>query len=248
MISLSLHDLGADYGRTAILRGITTPAFTGGQVVAVLGANAAGKSTLFRRIAGLLSGPGSVAVEASRTEPIGYLPQDVPTQAELSAYETILLARMQGRGLTVGDEDLRKVEGALDRLDLRPIAHRPIAELSGGQRQVIGIAQALVREPEILMLDEPTSALDLHRQVEVLSLMRGLARDNGMLILIALHDLNHALRFSDQALVIGGGTMHACGPTAQVVTPDLLRGVYRVEARVETCSRGWPFVIVDGVA
>jgi iron complex transport system ATP-binding protein len=94
------------------------------------------------------------------------------------------------------------------------------------------LAQTLVREPEILLMDEPTSALDLSRQVEVLGLMRELARARGMVgvVLIALHDLNHALRFSDQAIVIADGRLVACGSSPNIITSDLLRDVYHVNA------------------
>ncbi|TJX06176.1 MAG: ABC transporter ATP-binding protein, partial [Mesorhizobium sp.] len=78
----------------------------------------------------------------------------------------------------------------------------------------------------ILLMDEPTSALDLSRQVEVLGLMRELARARGMVVLIALHDLNHALRFSDQAMVIADGRLVACGPSPDIITSDLLRDIY----------------------
>jgi iron complex transport system ATP-binding protein len=112
------------------------------------------------------------------------------------------------------------------------------------------LAQTLVREPEILLMDEPTSALDLSRQVEVLGLMRELARARGMVgvVLIALHDLNHALRFSDQAIVIADGRLVACGSSPNIITSDLLRDVYHVNARIEPCSRGIGHVIGDGVA
>ena len=97
-------------------------------------------------------------------------------------------------------------------------------------------------------MDEPTSALDLSRQVEVLGRMRELARVRRMIVLIALHDLNHALRFSDQAMVIADGRLVACGSSPDIITSDLLRDVYHVNARIEPCSHGIGHVIVDGVA
>jgi iron complex transport system ATP-binding protein len=105
----------------------------------------------------------------------------------------------------------------------------------------------LVREPEVLLMDEPTSDLDLHRQVQVLDFMRGLARRQGMLVFIAMHDLNQALRFSDKTVVVQHGTVGGSGPCEDVITVDLLRRVYRVEARIERCSRGTSQVIVDAV-
>ena len=98
----------------------------------------------------------------------------------------------------------------------------------------------------MLLLDEPTSALDLQRQVEVLELLRGLARGRGLCVVIAIHDLNQALRFADQVAVLGGGRIVASGAPVEVLTPALLREVYGVEARLERCSRGVPFLAVDG--
>jgi iron complex transport system ATP-binding protein len=130
------------------------------------------------------------------------MPQDTSANAVLTVYEAVLLARKQGMDWSVSDDDLARIDETLAALGIADIAFRNMGELSGGQRQLASLAQTLVREPEILLMDEPTSALDLSRQVEVLGLMRELARVRGMVVLIALHDLNHALRFSDQAMVI----------------------------------------------
>lgn len=246
MVTLRLDRLSAGYGRRQILAEITTPSFEGGQVVALLGPNAAGKSTLFRRILGLLKGEGEVLIDGTRAErPVAYMPQDTGAKAVLTVYESVLLARMQGRALKVGAEDLARVDQALAELGIAALAERDIGDLSGGQRQLVSAAQALVQEPEILMLDEPTSALDLNRQIGLLTVLRRLARERGMLILVALHDLGHALRFTDQAMVLESGRLIACGPTDQVITPELLRRVYRVESRIESCSKGWPQLIVE---
>ena len=248
MVSLKLDGVAAGYGRKLVISGVTTPEFSGGEIVAVIGPNAAGKSTLFKRIAGLLPGAGSVDVTNARRagRALSYMPQDTSANAVLTVYESILLARKQGSGWGVEDGDLRAIDTVIAALGIKPIAFRNLGELSGGQRQLVGIAQSLVREPEILLMDEPTSALDLHRQVEVLGFMQQTARTRGMIVLIALHDLNQALRFADQTMVIVNGRMTACGRSADVITAELLRDVYRVEARIETCSRGLPHVIVDG--
>lgn len=246
MVTLTLDGLSARYGRQTILEAITTPTFEGGEVIALLGPNAAGKSTLFRRVLGLLKGEGEVMIVGAISErPVAYMPQDSGAKAVLTVYESVLLARMQGRALKVGADDLARVDHALAELGIEHLGKRDIGDLSGGQRQLVSAAQALVQEPEILMLDEPTSALDLNRQIGLLTVLRRLARERKMLILVALHDLGHALRFTDQAMVLESGRLIACGPTQQVVTPELLRRVYRVESRIEPCSKGWPQLIVE---
>jgi len=156
-----------------------------------------------------------------------------------------LLAAKQGSSWKVHDRDLTDIDHVLRALRIDDLAFRGLGELSGGQRQLVSIAQALVRKPEVLLMDEPTSALDLFRQIEVLGFMKTLASRSGMAVLIALHDLNHALRYCDNTIVIAGGKMAASGPTADVITQGMLRDIYRVEARIEACSQGKPLVIVD---
>lgn len=253
MVRLELTGVGARYERLSVVDGVTTPPLRGGELTAVIGPNAAGKSSLFKRIARLVPGPGTVTVaheddreaEDARTT---YMPQDTGANAVLTVYESILLAAKQGASWRVRETELTDIDALLQTLRIEDIAFRGLGTLSGGQRQLVALAQALVREPDVLLMDEPTSALDLNRQVEVLSFMERLAAVRGMAVLVALHDLNHALRYCRHAIVIAGGRMVACGPTAEIITPTLLGDIWRVEARIETCSRGTPFIIVDGTA
>ncbi|MEO7885582.1 MAG: ABC transporter ATP-binding protein [Polaromonas sp.] len=250
MVTLRLEGVSAGYGARHIVSDITTPVFQGGEVVAVVGPNAAGKSTLFKRVAGLVKGAGAVVLEGSQKghDGICYMPQDSTASARLTVYESVLLAHKQrSSSWVVHDTDLALIDGIMASLGIAGIAFRYLSELSGGQRQLVSIAQTLAREPEVLLMDEPTSALDLHRQVQVLDFMRTLARQRGLIVFIAMHDLNQALRFSDQTLVIADGTLRGCGRSGEVITVDMLREVYRIDARIERCSRGSPHVIVDGV-
>lgn len=248
MVSLVLKDLGATYGRTTVLSKVAIEILTPGATTAVIGPNAAGKSTLFKRIAGLISGPGVVQLsEATRGDrAICYMPQDTGSNAVLTVYESLLLAAKQGGGWRVNDDELFEIDAILQALRIEDLAFRGLDALSGGQRQLVSLGQALVRKPEVLLMDEPTSALDLHRQIDVLEFVADLAGRTGMIVLIALHDLNHALRYCTNTIVIAKGEMAASGTTADVITPAMLRDIYRVDARIESCSRGRPMVIVDG--
>lgn len=249
MVTIGLQNVGARYGRHAVLSGITTPPFSGGDVVAVIGPNAAGKSTLFKRMAGLLPGPGAVLFhsDSSWGTSVCYMPQNTAANAALSVYESVLLARKQGASLSVGQRDLRTIDRTLSALDIESLAHRNIGALSGGQRQLVGIAQALVRDPAVLLMDEPTSALDLFRQVEVLRFTRHLAQERGMVVFAALHDLNDVLQYTDKTILIADGCLAACGPSADIVTEATLRDYYNVAARVEPCSQGKNRIMVDAV-
>ncbi|KQW41612.1 MULTISPECIES: ABC transporter ATP-binding protein [Pseudomonas] len=250
MVTIQLENLGARYGQRTIIHGVTTAAFVGGQVVAVVGPNAAGKSTLFKRMAGLIEGPGQIVLQGSKKGPqgISYMPQGLNASARLTVYESVLLARKQlTPGWVVHDDELKLVDDILAALGITELSFRNLGELSGGQQQLVSIAQTLVREPEILLMDEPTSALDMHRQVQVLGFMRALARKREVIVFIAIHDLNQALRFADQVLVIADGTAQGSGPSAEVITESMLRQVYKVEARLERCSRGQPHILIDDI-
>jgi iron complex transport system ATP-binding protein len=245
---LVLKDVGARYGQTTVLSKVAIELLVPGTTTAVIGPNAAGKSTLFKRIAGLISGPGVVqlsdATQGERT--ICYMPQDTGSNAVLTVYESLLLAAKQGSGWRVQDAELFEIDAILTALRIEGLAFRGLDALSGGQRQLVSLGQALVRKPEVLLMDEPTSALDLHRQIDVLEFVCDLARRTGMIVLIALHDLNHALRYCTNTIVIANGEMASSGVTKDVITSTMLRDIYRVEARIEPCSRGRPMVIVDG--
>ncbi|MDR0279448.1 MAG: ABC transporter ATP-binding protein [Paucimonas sp.] len=250
MVTLRLENLGARYGRHTVISAVTTATFHGGQVVAVIGPNAAGKSTLFKRMAGLIDGPGEVHMDGAKQglQGISYMPQGLNASARLTVYESVLLARKQlSPDWVVSDDELLRVDAMLEALGITGLAFRNLGELSGGQQQLVSIAQTLVREPEVLLMDEPTSALDMHRQVQVLDFMGKLARQRQVIVFIALHDLNQALRFADQVLVIADGTARASGPCQEVIDAGLLRSVYKVDGRIETCSRGLRHVLVDGV-
>lgn len=250
MVTIRLENLGARYGQRTVIHGVTTAAFVGGQVVAVVGPNAAGKSTLFKRMAGLIDGPGQVILEDSKKGPqgISYMPQGLNASARLTVYESVLLARKQlTPGWVVHDDELKLVDDILAALGITELSFRNLGELSGGQQQLVSIAQTLVREPEILLMDEPTSALDMHRQVQVLNFMRALARKRQVIVFIAIHDLNQALRFADQVLVIADGTAQGSGPSAEVISESMLRQVYKVEARIEQCSRGERHILIDDI-
>ena len=199
MVALSTHRLGARFGSRDVLRDVTIPPCHGGEVVAVIGPNAAGKSTLFRRLAAILPGPGECRLEGARDKDraIAYMPQDQTASAALTVFESVLLARKQVSGWRLEKSDLAAVDQTLATLDMSEIASEVLSELSGGQRQLVGLAQCLVREPEVLLLDEPTSALDMHRQLEAMRQVRSLARDSGMLVLIAMHHLDLVLKFAD---------------------------------------------------
>ncbi|WP_305969482.1 MULTISPECIES: ABC transporter ATP-binding protein [unclassified Mameliella] len=249
MVSLALDQVGARYGRHQILTGATTPRIEGGSLTALVGANAAGKSTLFRRIAGQLRGSGAVRLTGAEQSDLRYMPQDTAMNAALTVYESVILALKQdGGGWRLSSAELAAVDDVLHRFGVAHLADRQLPDLSGGQRQAVSIAQTLVTRPKVVLMDEPTSALDLYRQYEVLEALRRYAQATGAVVILALHDLNQVMRACTTVMALAGGRILDTGPTLQVLTPELIARLYGIDSRVERCSRGCPMMIVDGPA
>ena len=203
-----------------------------GLMVAVVGPNGAGKSTLLQVMAGLLEGTGSLAwkgrelagipfLERGRT--LAWLGQESHAEFAFPVREVVA----QGRHAW-GDDGLG-VEAALDALDLRYLAERPITQLSGGERRRVFLARALATGAPLQLWDEPTASLDVRHGLEVLKLASGLAQ-RGSTLLVSLHDLRSAFCFH-RVLVLDQGRLVGYGPPAEVLTPGLIQSVFRVKAR-----------------
>lgn len=215
-----------------------------GRVTVIVGPNACGKSTTLRALGRLLKPRGgSVLLDGEElariptkkiAQSIGLLPQS-PV-----APEAITVADLVSRGRQPhqhwwqqwSDADERAVTDAMDRTDVTELAERSVDELSGGQRQRVWIAMALAQETDLLLLDEPTTFLDIAHQVEVLDLVRRLNHDQGRTVVIVLHDLNQAARYADHLVAMKEGRIVAEGSPAEVVTAELVREVFGLEAVV----------------
>jgi iron complex transport system ATP-binding protein len=237
---LALAGVGVRYGAHPALADVSF-SVAAGEVVALLGPNGSGKSTLMRAVAGLQRHAGSVALQPGTR--LGFMPQDNAARSALTVLETVLLGRLRRLGLRVPAEEVARAAAALDRLGIAQLAPRLLSELSGGQRQLVFLAQLLCGEPGLLLLDEPTSALDLRNQLALLTLLRRLAAEEGAGVLVALHDLNLAARFADRVALLAAGRLAAIGTPAAVLTAATLAEVYAVEAEVLPAASGCPAIL-----
>jgi len=214
---------------------------------------------LLRGVAGLLPARGDVrlgnltlsgATRGAWARRVGFMPQSLPAGARLLALEAVvaaLAASPPEDGPPLSQPALRaRAMATLERLGVGGLALEPLDALSGGQRQLIALAQAIVRRPAALLLDEPTSALDLRHQEQVMRVARDLAA-SGVIVVVVLHDLALAARWGNHMVVLNQGKLAAEGPPDEVLTPALLAEVYGVDARVELCSAGRLQIMVDGV-
>ena len=248
MVTLRLNNISMKYGNMKVVSGVTTTLIPSGTLTAVIGPNAAGKSSLFKRIAGLAKGEGTIDTGNTPilADTICYMPQYHGSNTVLSVYESILVAAKQGSRLRIDDYELKRVDILLKSLRISDISERNIGEISGGQSQLVSIAQSLIRNPKILLLDEPTSALDLNRQMEVLSFIRNIAQKNNIIIMIAIHDLNHALQYCDYTIAMRDGRMISFGVSTDIIDSNLLRDVYDIDGYIEYNSLGMPYIVFIG--
>jgi iron complex transport system ATP-binding protein len=234
---LSLDGLSVRYRGHVALDAVVLDA-RGGEVLALIGPNGAGKSSLLRAVAGLQRHGGTVRIEGARAGAVGFLPQDHGARAALTVMETVLLGRRRALGWRVPEEELARAGDALRRLGIAALAGRLLGELSGGQRQLVMLAQVLVAEPAVLLLDEPTSALDIRHAVSLLTLVRELTAAAGLVTLVAIHDLNAAARFADRVALLKDGRLVADGAPREVLTEARIAEAYGVAAHVHAAPDG----------
>jgi len=227
---VSVKDLGYSYRPgTWVFRDYSAE-IAKGHVFALLGPNGRGKTTFLKILLGALKPTrGSVDVRA----PIAFVPQLFQVSFDYTALEMVLMGRAKKIGLfsQPGEKDAAAALAALDRFGMADYAQRPFSELSGGQRQLIIFARALVAEADVLILDEPTSALDLKNQMLVLDWISRLSKRDGLTIIMTTHHPHHALAVADEALLMQGETDYLVGPAKDVLEEKALTSLYGVAMR-----------------
>ena len=253
---LVLEDVSAGYGARPVLHHVSLETEPG-EVAGLIGPNGSGKTTLVRVASrGLRPRDGTVHVQgldpyaltarhAARL--VAVVPQELSPAFEYSVLEMALMGRSPYRSSwgQAGSEDWARVRAAMSAANVQHLADRGMDELSGGERQRVILAQALAQDAPVLLLDEPTTHLDMRHVVELLTVVRGLARKQGKAVLAIFHDLNLASAYCDRIHVLSEGRVVGSGAPADVITRHLLRGVFGVDAEVTLGgATGRPAVIV----
>lgn len=185
-----------------------------------------GKTTLIKAIARLIKRSGDVALYDDKgnlfsDRDIAYVPQLESVTSRLTAFEMVLLGLVKDLRWKVTDEQIEKVADTLAELGLDSLSRKPVCSLSGGQKQLVFMAQAFVSRPKVLLLDEPTSALDLRHQLVVMDLARKYTQENGAITLFVVHDLMLASRYSSRLLMLHEGRIKAFDTAERVLHPVL---------------------------
>lgn len=255
--NITVKELTFGYSRQQVLNNLSA-LFKEKKFTVLLGPNGSGKSTLLKLILRVMEAErgeifinGSDIQDLSRREVarlVGSVPQNPTITYRFTVYQAVMMGRYPrlGRFENPGKRDTDAVIQALERTDTLHLKEKLITELSGGEFRRVMIARSLAQEPDILALDEPTAFLDLRHQIDLLNLVRGLKRDEGMTVLCVLHDLNLALSYADEIILLNKGAVYNSGTPQEVLSPEALQDVYGIRAELSVNSyTGTPMIIPD---
>jgi len=230
-----------------------------GEILVVIGPNGAGKSTLIRAVSGALPYlSGSVSVNGKdlahlssiqRARQLAVVPQARNMPAAFTVFQSVLMGRTPYLGWLgqTNSQDHRVTRHSLEQTLTLELAERRVGELSGGEQQRVLLARALAQDTPVLLLDEPTTHLDLQHQSSLLNLVRQLADDKKLAVLMVLHDLNLASLYADRVALLVAGRVRAIGTPQEVLTEQDLSSVYNIPVHViPHPDYGSPLVLPDG--
>ena len=250
-MKLKINKLSFSYNSTPILKDVELEVGLG-EMLCIVGPNGSGKSTLLKCINQILkTEQNSVLINGQDAKTmnlkelsmiIGYVPQSSTSAFPFTVFDVVLMGRKPYINWSLSDRDSEIVAEMLDFLGIGSLAMRHFTELSGGEQQKVIIARALAQQPQLLLLDEPTSSLDIKHQLEILCILKSLAETQHCSVIVAMHDLNLASRFSDRLLMLKRGCVFAVGTPDSVLTEGNIESVYGVKVRVSKSILNCPQV------
>lgn len=229
----------------------------GGEVVGIIGPNGAGKSTLLKALAGITRpAKGSAKIcgqpvdrlsASARSQLIAYAPQSAAV-LPFTTMDVVLMGRYPYlRRFQLEDaSDRRAAMSALAQTDTLQFAERKVDSLSGGERQRVMLGRVIAQDTRVILADEPVASLDIRHQLSAMALLRDRARNHGAAVVVVMHDLNLAAMYCDKILAMHNAKAVATGPPADIITSDLIREVFQVDASVTVSERQTrPVVRID---
>lgn len=258
MAILLADRLSVRFGEKKIIDNLSL-AIEQGKILSIVGPNGSGKSTLLKALSrSLKPANGSVLLDGKDIRgftakklacELAILHQSSRAPEDLTVRDLVEYGRFSHQHWWKGsEEDNSIVVWALEQTGLTKLAARRVNTLSGGEQQRAWIAMALAQQPRILLLDEPTTYLDICHQFELLDLITRLNREQGITIIMVLHDMNYAAKYSDCIAVLREGKIFASGHPHEVINADLLREVFKVEGHIFFDSNRCPVYIFQGLA
>lgn len=251
-MSLTVRDLQFSYNGHPVFTDVAFE-LQPGEITSILGINGAGKSTLLKCLNRILNPDSGRVILGERNlfdlsandlaRHLGYVPQKAGNEL-LTVFDAVLLGRKPYIKWSVSGHDLGIVEQVLELMELSHFAQRPANRLSGGELQKVLIARALAQEPDVLLLDEPTSNLDMKNQIQVMDLITNAVRKQGISAIIAVHDINLALRYSNRFLLMKDGTIRSLDSTDHI-TAEVIRDVYGVDVVISRINEQTVVVPID---
>lgn len=237
---IEVRDLTFSYGKGKNILGQIAFDAKKGESIAILGNNGAGKSTLIKCLNRILQPQGGLVyvdsgdIQKMKRQEIARRMAYVAQKNDgdrFTVYDTVLLGRKPYIKLNASPEDYSIVSSVIEKMGLKAFELRYLDELSGGEMQKVMLARALAQQPRVLMLDEPTSNLDLKNQYEVLSIVRDIAKSEGICVIIVIHDLNLAMRYCDRFLFVKDSLVYAYGGY-DVMNEHIISTVYGMEVAI----------------
>ena len=255
-VNLDIIGLKQGYGNRTVLQDISF-SIGSNEMVAVLGPNGSGKSTLIKTVCRIkqpldgsimLDGEDLLSIDRRRfSKTVGYVPQKYAPSDYMQVFDAVLIGRAPYMEWSYSDEDFEMAAKATEMMGIDDLIEKNIHDLSGGQIQKVIIARAIAQDPKFYILDEPTSALDLMNQMETMSSMRRIMAARGAGVLVALHDINLAMRFTDRVIMLKDGAVYASGKPEDVITEKSLSDVYGISSEIVEGRDGLYVHVCGGV-